>query len=146
MKSKRSQHLISIALTLLAYFGCQAQELPSAKKFSNQENIELRQLIEQEPPTNLPYGKLSEFFQKQEEASFKLNDQNSREKILRNWMKAQPENISPRWNLGMSLIFVGGRAQEGFELMEQIYRDTTITKDAIATIRVRIKLAEAYLE
>lgn len=120
-----------------------AQEWGGAAQMAPSQQAQLKDLLEQKPAAGWADKDLAQFFQKQEEAAFKLGDAPARERVLRDWAAAQPGNISPRWNLGMLLIDKGSGATEGFALMEQIYRDS---QEPIAAIRVRIKLAGAYLE
>jgi hypothetical protein len=120
-----------------------AQDLPSSSQTSPTVEAQLRQLLRQPLPSGLIDKEISQRYQELESATFKLNDRNERERVLRDWWRAQPNNLSPRWNLGMLLIEKGSGANEGFAIMEKIYQDT---KDQIAAIRVRIKLAETYLD
>lgn len=133
---------------VLAAFSCItqavcAQDLPSGAQMTPAVEAQLRDVLKQALPAGLADKDVALHYQKLEEATFKLNDRNERERVLREWYRAQPNNLSPRWNLGMLLIEKGSAAPEGFGIMEQIYQDT---KEPIAAMRVRIKLAESYLD
>ena len=144
-----SWSIVGYALSLLLAFAlpawCVAQDLPSGAQMTPAAEAQLRDVLKQALPAGLADKDVALHYQKLEEATFKLNDRNERERerVLREWYRAQPNNLSPRWNLGMLLIEKGSAAPEGFGIMEQIYQDT---KEPIAAMRVRIKLAESYLD
>lgn len=120
-----------------------AEDLPSGVPISAAVEAQLRDVLKQTLPAGLSDKDVALFYQKQEDATFRLPDRVERERVLRDWYRAQPNNLSPRWNLGMLLIEKGSSAAEGFGIMEGIYQDT---KEPIAAMRVRIKLAQSYLE
>lgn len=137
------QCVLALFFALLWQNWCVAQDLPSGSQLPAATEVKLRELLKQALPTGLADKEVNLFYQNLEDATFKLNDRNERERVLREWTRAQPNNFSARWNLGMVLIEKGSSAPEGFGIMEGIYQDT---KDPIAAMRVRIKLAESYLE
>lgn len=130
------------AFGLMTHAVC-AQELPSGAEMTPAVEAQLREVLKQALPAGLADKDVALHYQKLEDATFKLNDRNERERVLREWYRTQPNNLSPRWNLGMLLIEKGSAAPEGFGIMEGIYQDT---KEPIAAMRVRIKLAGSFLD
>lgn len=80
-------------------------------------------MLQRELPAGLSPQEVSRFFQQQEEAAFKPSDSIAREKVLRQWVRAQPDNSSPRWNLEISKSQAAARTRR--EVLPRLLRVTS---------------------